>query len=358
MAKISSITTFQIGACIAILLFNSHFSAADNNNNINVKNNFKRVSYTSVESPALVVASPSLIQNDDVLLTAGVASTSDEHATDVNRHSKRSSFLPNHSSSSNRNYFRDLISRNNGNNFDSENTLEYSPPPPDSAFTSNFFMRNRKHQSEGAGASPRQTREVHIKQGRLIGVVREMHVQSRLRNVDQFLGIPYAEAPIGTRRFMPPSSPLPWHGIKYANKLEAVCPQKLPNLEDPDGFNKGRYDQIKRLLPYLQNESEDCLYLNLYVTSLGEYYGERSASVQFILFIFCYYPSSHMLLYTLKHIFHRVFHDDDVKNESEILIHKYAKLALLYFGFPKNMRSKHSRSVHNKWIFFLFYIFV
>jgi carboxylesterase type B len=29
-------------------------------------------------------------------------------------------------------------------------------------------------------------------------------------------------------------------------------------------------DQIKRLLPYLQKESEDCLYLNLYVASVGE----------------------------------------------------------------------------------------
>lgn len=53
--------------------------------------------------------------------------------------------------------------------------------------------------------------------------------------------------------------------------MEAVCPQKLPNLNDPSGYNKGRYDQIKRLLPYLKKESEDCLYLNLYVTSYGKF---------------------------------------------------------------------------------------
>lgn len=48
------------------------------------------------------------------------------------------------------------------------------------------------------------TREVQIKQGRLKGLVRAMHPQTGLKNVRQYLGIPYAAAPIGTGRFMPP----------------------------------------------------------------------------------------------------------------------------------------------------------
>lgn len=48
------------------------------------------------------------------------------------------------------------------------------------------------------------TKDVVIKQGRIRGFVRIMHPQSGLRNVDQYLGIPYAEAPIGALRFMPP----------------------------------------------------------------------------------------------------------------------------------------------------------
>lgn len=49
-----------------------------------------------------------------------------------------------------------------------------------------------------------ETREIVVKQGRLKGLVRVMHPQSGLKNVDQFLGIPYAEAPVDRLRFMPP----------------------------------------------------------------------------------------------------------------------------------------------------------
>lgn len=48
------------------------------------------------------------------------------------------------------------------------------------------------------------TREVHIKQGPIKGLIRTMHPQTGLKNVRQYLGIPYAAAPIGNGRFMPP----------------------------------------------------------------------------------------------------------------------------------------------------------
>lgn len=48
------------------------------------------------------------------------------------------------------------------------------------------------------------TKEVQIKQGHLKGVIRPMHPHTGLRNVNQYLGIPYAAAPIGNGRFMPP----------------------------------------------------------------------------------------------------------------------------------------------------------
>lgn len=50
------------------------------------------------------------------------------------------------------------------------------------------------------------TKEIVTKQGRLKGFVRIMHPQTGLRNVDQYLGIPYAAAPIGNGRFMPPGN--------------------------------------------------------------------------------------------------------------------------------------------------------
>lgn len=118
-----------------------------------------------------------------------------------------------------------------------------------------------------------ETHEIRIKQGRIKGLVRTMHPQSGLKNVDQFLGIPYAEAPVGSRRFMPPGAPPLWTNVKLATKFAPVCPQNLPNINDPTNtLSKGRYDQIKRLLTYLKHEDEDCLYLNVYVPTWGEFF--------------------------------------------------------------------------------------
>ena len=47
------------------------------------------------------------------------------------------------------------------------------------------------------------TNEIYLKQGRIKGIVRNFQIQTGLRDVDQYLGIPYAEAPVGSRRFMP-----------------------------------------------------------------------------------------------------------------------------------------------------------
>lgn len=110
------------------------------------------------------------------------------------------------------------------------------------------------------------TKEIVIKQGKLKGIVRSMPHQSGLKDVDQYLGVPFAEAPVGNMRFMPPGAPPPWAGLKVADNLSPVCPQNLPSFNATGHhLSKGRYDQLKRLLPYLKSESEDCLYLNLYV---------------------------------------------------------------------------------------------
>ncbi|KAM8704467.1 hypothetical protein ACLKA7_008988 [Drosophila subpalustris] len=108
------------------------------------------------------------------------------------------------------------------------------------------------------------TKEIQIKQGRLMGITRRFQVTSGLREVDQFLGLPYAEAPTGSRRFMPPGAPLPWQGLKIARHLPPVCPQKLPDMSSKN-ISRGRRQHLNRLMPYLKVESEDCLYLNLYV---------------------------------------------------------------------------------------------
>lgn len=67
-------------------------------------------------------------------------------------------------------------------------------------------------------------------------------------------------------RFMPPGSAPAWPGIKCADMMGPVCPQKLPDVQQLDPTRK---DHFTRLLKHLENQSEDCLYLNIYVPMQG-----------------------------------------------------------------------------------------
>ena len=73
-----------------------------------------------------------------------------------------------------------------------------------------------------------------------------------------FRGIPYAEAPVGERRFQPPVRKAPWAGVLEATDNPPMCPQ-------PD-MTKGFYGKefyTDKAFP-LPEMAEDCLYLNIY----------------------------------------------------------------------------------------------
>lgn len=93
--------------------------------------------------------------------------------------------------------------------------------------------------------------------------------------VEVFRGIPYAAPPIGDLRFRPPISPIPWDGIKLADSFGAVCPQHFPDISNDTAallqMPLGRYQQLKRLYMFLTNQSEDCLFLNLYIPGSGKH---------------------------------------------------------------------------------------
>ncbi|KAH0553957.1 hypothetical protein KQX54_006402 [Cotesia glomerata] len=96
----------------------------------------------------------------------------------------------------------------------------------------------------------------------------------QLANGFVLLGIPYAEPPVGPFRFSPPRSPRPWRDIRPAQEFAPVCPQVLPNLK---AEVKTRHEYLGRLLSYLKNQSEDCLYLNIYAPHQVE--GKESFSL-------------------------------------------------------------------------------
>ena len=116
-------------------------------------------------------------------------------------------------------------------------------------------------------------RIIRTKYGDLRGTI--TYLDSRfLDPVEVYKGIPYASPPIGHLRFMPPVTAALWSHVRIANKFAPVCPQRLPDISNETltlkKMPRGRYEYLKRLLPYLQNQSEDCLYLNVYAPLQGE----------------------------------------------------------------------------------------
>ncbi|XP_013369048.1 PREDICTED: neuroligin-1 isoform X2 [Chinchilla lanigera] len=101
--------------------------------------------------------------------------------------------------------------------------------------------------------------------GKIRGVKKELNNEI-LGPVIQFLGVPYAAPPTGEHRFQPPEPPSPWADIRNATQFAPVCPQniidgRLPEVMLPVWFT----NNLDVVSSYVQDQSEDCLYLNIYV---------------------------------------------------------------------------------------------
>ncbi|XP_044575702.1 carboxylesterase 1C-like isoform X1 [Cotesia glomerata] len=97
-------------------------------------------------------------------------------------------------------------------------------------------------------------------QGTLIG--KEI-LLARPQKVTAFLGIPYAQPPIGQRRFAPPvTDPIvSWSGPRNATQFAPSCHQDLKLIKHHEML-------YRKLLPSDWEDpgySEDCLFLNLYI---------------------------------------------------------------------------------------------
>ncbi|XP_053601597.1 neuroligin-4, Y-linked [Plodia interpunctella] len=130
------------------------------------------------------------------------------------------------------------------------------------------------------------SRVVRTKYGDLRGFI--VTPESRyLEPVEVFRGVPYASPPVGSLRFMPPVSGAQWSGVKIAEEFSPVCPQVLPDIRNETAvlkrISRGRLEYLKRILPFLTNQSEDCLYLNIYAPAQA---GVRDAVARYPVLVF------------------------------------------------------------------------
>lgn len=112
-------------------------------------------------------------------------------------------------------------------------------------------------------------------QGLLAGL--EVFV-TRTQRARQYLGIPFAQPPVGALRFSPPvTHPLPSWEVPRNSSYQAACMQDREEFEDHD-----KLGLEKKLFPDREIEfKEDCLYLNIFVpdgTVYSSYLDLRSLS--------------------------------------------------------------------------------
>ena len=79
-----------------------------------------------------------------------------------------------------------------------------------------------------------------------------------------FKGVPYAEPPGGDRRWKAPERLDGWEGSYRANAWPPMAPQ---SEQEPGGFYQKEFYAVPEYMP---EQSEDCLYLNIWVPREGE----------------------------------------------------------------------------------------
>ena len=89
--------------------------------------------------------------------------------------------------------------------------------------------------------------------------------------VEAYIGLEYASLLGSELRFMPPTSPISrWEPVRFAHKFRPVCPQKVPDLAELQrSVTAEKLEYIRRLLPFLETQQEDCLNLNIYAPVTG-----------------------------------------------------------------------------------------
>jgi para-nitrobenzyl esterase len=95
-----------------------------------------------------------------------------------------------------------------------------------------------------------------IEGGRIVGV------QTSIKEIIEYKGIPFAAPPVGNLRWREPQPVIPWEGVKKTNKYGAAAMQVT---WDPKSFY-GREWRASGSVPF----NEDCLYLSIWTPAAGK----------------------------------------------------------------------------------------
>jgi len=88
-------------------------------------------------------------------------------------------------------------------------------------------------------------------------------------DIANFLGIPFAQPPVGERRWRAPETTTPWSGIRQAKCFIRACSQLVPEVDIFSNVIAETFDITPPKPPPL-DYSEDCLYLNVFTESLDQ----------------------------------------------------------------------------------------
>ncbi|EMD33597.1 hypothetical protein CERSUDRAFT_117697 [Gelatoporia subvermispora B] len=92
-------------------------------------------------------------------------------------------------------------------------------------------------------------------------------IGKRVNNTDQYLGIPFAQPPVGNLRFRLPQPLETYQGTHDATSFAPFCPQDISDVISSGGasfldpFQAAFLDTFSTAIA---NQSEDCLYLDIY----------------------------------------------------------------------------------------------
>ncbi|XP_037042029.1 acetylcholinesterase isoform X2 [Bradysia coprophila] len=97
-----------------------------------------------------------------------------------------------------------------------------------------------------------QDATIYLGQGTVVGL--KVFPEASRTPVYAYLGIPYAQPPVGKLRFALPRPHSGWNRTLYARNYQSICPQLDNNI----------YEEMSNGFNYQARTSEDCLYLNIW----------------------------------------------------------------------------------------------